>query len=155
MQIAIVTDACAPQTNGVVTTLGNTVESARRLGHDVHLVTPTGMRSFPCPSYPEIRLALNPRGAIRRRFDASLPDCIHIATEGPLGLAARAYCVRRGLRFTTSYHTQFPEYAQQRWRIPLRAGYACMRWFHERATHTHGRPRRPYARSLPSAVSST
>lgn len=136
MRIAIVSDAWRPQINGVVTTLMKTVESAGLLGHTVEVVSAQGMRSIPCPSYPEIRLALRPGGEVRDRLQQFAPDAVHIATEGPLGLAARSYCLRRGLPFTTSYHTQFPDYVRERWGLPLSWGYAYLRWFHRRAVRT-------------------
>jgi glycosyltransferase involved in cell wall biosynthesis len=136
MRIAIVSDAWRPQINGVVTTLEKTIEAAQCLGHEVLLVSAEGLRSIPCPSYPEIRLALRPGRAVRAQLRGFAPQAIHIATEGPLGLAARAYCLRNRLPFTTSYHTQFPDYARQRWGIPAALGYAYLRWFHRPAVHT-------------------
>jgi glycosyltransferase involved in cell wall biosynthesis len=136
MKIAIVTDAWTPQVNGVVTTLSRTSETLRDLGHAVSVIHPGEFRTFPCPSYPEIRLALRPFSEVARRLDALAPDRIHIATEGPLGVAARRHCVRQGLAFTTSYHTQFPQYLRARLPIPLRVSYAFLRWFHGAATRT-------------------
>jgi glycosyltransferase involved in cell wall biosynthesis len=130
MKILIVTDAWAPQINGVVTTLSSTAEWLRRFGHEVELVTPAGFRTVPCPSYPEIRLALLPGRGVGRRIEEFAPDALHIATEGPLGLAARRYCVARGRSFTTSYHTQFPQYLASRLPLPLGVSYRAMRWFH-------------------------
>lgn len=136
MRIALVTDAWRPQTNGVVTTLRRTVECVSALGHDVVMLTPEGLATLPCPTYPEIRLALRPMRAVRRFFESHDVDALHIATEGPLGIAARHYALRYRLAFTTSYHTQFPEYVSQRWPIPRAAGYAFMRWFHGSAERT-------------------
>jgi len=136
MRIAIVSDAWRPQINGVVTTLENTVAAARRLGHQIELISAEGLRSIGCPSYPEIRLAVWPGRELARRLQRFAPEAIHIATEGPLGLAARSYCLRRRLPFTTSYHTQFPEYAHQRWRFPITLGYAFLKWFHGPAVRT-------------------
>ena len=118
MRIAIVTDAWTPQVNGVVHTLSKTGEELVAMGHEVRMLTPEGRRTLPLPSYPEIRLALFPGRSVRRQLEAIDPDCIHIATEGPLGLAARRYCLRRGTPFTTAYHTQFPEYVRARAPIP-------------------------------------
>jgi glycosyltransferase involved in cell wall biosynthesis len=136
MRIALVTDAWLPQTNGVVRTLTITVEKLSQAGHEVALFTPADFRTLPCPTYPEIRLSLFASGSVRRRLDALNPDAVHIATEGPLGLAARRWCLRRGRPFTTSYHTQFPEYVRARFPIPLALSYAFMRWFHGKAAHT-------------------
>lgn len=130
MRIMIVSDAWFPQTNGVVNTLAHTAAALRRFGHEVHVAAPADHRTIPCPSYPEIRIAVMPMRRLARSIEAFRPGALHIATEGPLGLAARRYCVKRGLRFTTSYHTQFPHYLRSRWPIPLRASYAALRWFH-------------------------
>jgi glycosyltransferase involved in cell wall biosynthesis len=100
------------------------------LGHSVEVVSPDQFRTVPCPTYPEIRLAFWPGRDIGRRIDAVRPHSVHIATEGPLGIAARRRCMRRGLPFTTSYHTRFPEYVHARLPVPLAFGYAWMRWFH-------------------------
>jgi glycosyltransferase involved in cell wall biosynthesis len=136
MRLALVTDAWHPQVNGVVRTLGHTVREVTAAGHEVTVISPAGFRSIPCPTYPEIRLALFAGRAVHRRLAELEPDAVHVATEGPLGLAARNWCVRRGWPFTTAYHTQFPEYVRARVPLPLRAGYAAARWFHGRAAHT-------------------
>jgi glycosyltransferase involved in cell wall biosynthesis len=135
LTIAIVSDAWAPQINGVVRTLGRTVAELRELGHQVHVISPADFRTLPCPSYPEIRLAIAPRRGVARLLDRYHPDAVHIATEGPLGHAARAYCRRRGLAFSTAYHTRFPEYVAERFRIPVNLSYAVLRRFHAPA-HT-------------------
>jgi len=95
MRIAIVTDAWKPQVNGVVQTLTKTREELQALGHDVPMVTPEGRRSVPLPTYPEIRSALFPGRSVRKALTAFDPDCIHVATEGTLGFAARTFCRRR------------------------------------------------------------
>ena len=97
-------------------------------------VTPDRFRSIPCPTYPEIRLALRPGRRLARMIEAAQPCAIHIATEGPLGWAARRYCLRRGLPFTTAYHTKFPEYIQARFGVPLPLSYAVMRRFHGKSS---------------------
>lgn len=130
MRIALVTDAWAPQVNGVVRALSRTVAELEGLGHTVTVIAPEGFRTVPCPTYPEIRLALWPWRDVPARLDAFAPQAIHIATEGPLGLAARRHCRRRGLPFTTSYHTRFPEYVRARTGLPLDWGYAMQRHFH-------------------------
>ncbi len=135
MNILLVTDAWAPQVNGVVRTLERTRDALTDLGHRVTVLSPAG-RTLPCPGYPEIRLALRPRKLMRRAMAGGPFDAIHIATEGPLGLAASRWCRRHGLPFTTSYHTRFPEYLRMRAPVPLGMSYAWMRWFHGRASRT-------------------
>jgi glycosyltransferase involved in cell wall biosynthesis len=135
MRIAIVTDAWLPQTNGVVSTLRQTTSCLERLGHEILLVTPNLFRSIPCPTYPEIRLALFPYGGVSALLAGFRPEAIHIATEGSLGLAARHYCMRHALNFTTSYHTQFPQYLRSRFPIPESLSYRALLWFHGAATH--------------------
>jgi glycosyltransferase involved in cell wall biosynthesis len=136
MRLALVTDAWLPQVNGVVRTLGHTVHEIERAGHEVVVISPADFRTVPCPTYPEIRLSVFAGRAVRRRLDALGPDAVHIATEGPLGLAARNWCVRRDWPFTTAYHTQFPEYVRARFPIPVTWSYAAVRWFHGRAART-------------------
>jgi glycosyltransferase involved in cell wall biosynthesis len=133
MRVMIVTDAWVPQTNGVVSTLTATVAALSRFDHDVAMVTPNEFRNFPCPTYPEIRLSLNPARKLSARFAQFQPQAVHIATEGPLGFAARRYCLARNLPFTTSYHTQFPQYLRARYPIPIGLSYRLLRWFHSRA----------------------
>ncbi len=136
MRIAIVTDAWQPQVNGVVRTLETTRACLERNGHAVLFVTPQAFRTLPCPAYAEIRLACFPWPGVRRQLDAFRPEAIHIATEGPLGHAAQRYCQARGLSFTTSYHTRFPEYLRLRLPLPMNWSYAYLRRFHGRARHT-------------------
>lgn len=136
MKIAIVTDAWLPQVNGVVRTYENTSRELIELGHEVIMITPADFRTIPCPTYPSIRLAIRPGPILRRRLDALQPDAIHVATEGPLGHAARRYCLKRGLPFTSSFHTQFPEYIRLRVPVPLVWTYAYLRRFHNPAVHT-------------------
>jgi glycosyltransferase involved in cell wall biosynthesis len=130
MRLLVVTDAWHPQVNGVVRTYEHFGIQARALGHEVAFLTPDGRPSMPCPTYPEIRLALITRRGIRKQFEAFEPEFVHIATEGPLGLAARNHCIRTGRPFTTSYHTRFPEYVAARVPVPVSWSYAYMRWFH-------------------------
>jgi glycosyltransferase involved in cell wall biosynthesis len=130
MRILIVTDAWRPQTNGVVSTLSHTADCLRAFGHQVQLITPENFRTIACPSYPEIRLAVFPGAQVARTMAAFSPDAVHIATEGSLGLAARRFCLRQGWYFTTSYHTQFPEYLRSRLPVPLGMSYRWLRAFH-------------------------
>lgn len=130
MPILIATDAWHPQVNGVVRTLTSLANSASGLGTEIEFLTPDGFPSIPLPTYPGLRVALPGRGEIARRIEAVAPDAIHIATEGPIGWATRAYCLRHKLAFTTSYTTRFPEYVSVRTGIPESLGYAVMRRFH-------------------------
>ncbi len=131
--IAIITDAWHPQTNGVVRTLSTTCDVLRGWGHDVTVISPEAFPSTPAPTYPEIRLALTAPGAVGRQLARIAPDAVHIATEGPLGFAARRYCVRRKVPFTTAYHTQFPDYLARRTGLPARFFWPYIRWFHRPA----------------------
>ncbi|MDZ4139856.1 MAG: glycosyltransferase family 1 protein, partial [Erythrobacter sp.] len=131
--IAIITDAWHPQTNGVVRTLSTTCDVLRRWGHQVTVISPEGYPSMPAPTYPEIRLALTAPGAVGRQLAKIAPEAVHIATEGPLGFAARRYCVRRKVPFTTAYHTQFPDYLARRTGLPARFFWPYIRWFHRPA----------------------
>ncbi len=130
----IVTDAWFPQTNGVVRTLAQTREWLGRFGHEVRMLTPQDFRSIACPTYPEIRLSLLPSRRVRQKIAEFQPQALHIATEGPLGLAARGHCLRQQLRFTTSYHTRFPQYLRARFPIPVRFSYWALHRFHGAAT---------------------
>jgi glycosyltransferase involved in cell wall biosynthesis len=130
MRILVVTDAWHPQVNGVVRTLGTLRSELERLGHETVFVTPDLFRSLPCPTYPEIRLALKPGRKLSKLIENNQPCAIHIATEGPLGWAARRYCLKKKVPFTTAYHTKFPEYIQARFRVPLPVSYKVVRRFH-------------------------
>jgi 1,2-diacylglycerol 3-alpha-glucosyltransferase/glucuronosyltransferase len=136
VRIALASDAWTPQTNGVVTTLKATAETLASRGEEVRVISPQGLSTIACPSYPEIRLAVSPGAHVARQLRAFRPHAIHIATEGPLGLAVRRYCRARGVPFTTSYHTRYPEYLRARWPLPLAATYAWLRRFHGAAART-------------------
>src|SRR4051812_4948261 len=130
VRLALVTDAWQPQMNGVVRTLMRTCDELRAMGHEVTVISPDQFNGFPCPTYPEIKLAFLPRRKIARTLGEFDPQAIHIATEGPLGHAARGYCQAHGLPFTTAYHTRFPEYVQARFNVPVGLSYAWLRRFH-------------------------
>ena len=133
MKIALITDAWRPQVNGVVTTLVELVDHLRAAGHEVLVVHPGMFESRPCPGYAEIRLARSPGRSLGLLVQSFEPDAIHVATEGPLGWAARRYCVRHRLGFTTAFHTRFPEILKAAARVPLSLGYALFRLFHARS----------------------
>lgn len=136
MKIAIITDAWKPQVNGVVTTLCHTAFQLAEMGHDVRLLTPEEFRTLPCPTYPSIRLALRPAEKTAGILDKFAPHAFHIATEGPLGYAARRYCLKHGLPFSSSFHTRFPEYIRRRAPIPLQVSYGYLRKFHSPSSCT-------------------
>ncbi|RJP29949.1 MAG: glycosyltransferase family 1 protein [Candidatus Omnitrophota bacterium] len=136
MKIAIVTDAWHPQTNGVVTTLSKTVEGLRKKGHTVEIIHPGLFRTVPCPTYPDIRLALFPFRNVARLLDAYAPNAIHLPTEGPLGFTGRHYCEKRKIPFTTTFTTKWPDYIQVRFGISVHLTYKLIRWFHRPATRT-------------------
>ncbi len=135
-RILIVSDAWHPQVNGVVRTLSTVVAELQAMGHVVDVIGPDRFRTVPCPTYPDIALSLFPRRTLVRMIQEFRPDALHIATEGPLGLAARRWALRTGFRFTTAFHTRFAEYLQARTRIPVRPVYAWMRRFHDAGAGT-------------------
>ncbi len=134
MKLSLVSDAWSPQVNGVVRTLSTTVAMLRARGAEIQTITPDIFRSLPCPTYPEIRLAMTLPGAVGRMIEAHGSQAVHIATEGPLGLAARRHCIAMGRPFTTSFHTRFPDYLHARFRLPMAASWRYLRWFHGPAT---------------------
>lgn len=134
MRIALVSDAWHPQINGVVRTWSVVVDELSRMGHQVSTITPDQFAGLPCPGDPDIRLALAWPYTVGRRLAEAAPEAIHIATEGPLGMAARRYCRRHGLAFTTSYHTHFPQYLEMRMRVPRQITFSVIRRFHAAAT---------------------
>jgi glycosyltransferase involved in cell wall biosynthesis len=135
MRILIVSDAWEPQVNGVVRTLQATIGELRSAGHEVGVISPDLFRSIPCPSYPEIRLAFAGWRKVGRHIAAFAPEAIHISTEGPLGLAARRWCIRNQFPFTTAYHTRFPEYVAARLPVSPALVWRFIRWFHRPARH--------------------
>lgn len=130
MRIAIVSDAWRPQINGVVRAIGTIVKLLQAEGHEVEVFGPDRFRTLPCPTYPEIRLSLFPSARLRHMLKLFAPDAIHLVTEGPLGWAARSFCLAREIPFTSAYHTRFPEYVHARIRLPLSWSYAFVRRFH-------------------------
>ena len=131
MKLLLITDAWTPQVNGVVTTLLELVRELELLGHPVEVVHPGLFKTRPCPGYAGIDIAVRPAAQLSRLLQAAPSDAIHIATEGPLGWAARRYCLRHGLAFTTAFHTRFPEILQAALHVPLALGYGLFRHFHK------------------------
>ena len=136
MKIILASDAWHPQVNGVVRSLSTTVDGLRSLGHEVDVIEPSRFWTLPCPTYPEIRLSLACGRKIRNMLDRARPDSIHIATEGPIGWAARKWCIRNGRHYTTAFHTRFPDYVSIRTGIPVEWIWRVMRRFHGRADRT-------------------
>ena len=134
LKIAFITDAWYPQINGVVTTVENTCKTIRGQGKDVLLITPDQFKTIPCPTYPSIKLSIFCYPKVKQLLDDFAPNHIHIATEGPLGLAARKYCLKHKQAFTTSFHTLFAEYINLRFKTPLTWGYRLLHWFHKPAS---------------------
>lgn len=134
MKIALITDAWQPQVNGVVTTLVELVKELENLGHTIEVIHPGLFKTRPCPGYAGIDLAIRPKLMLSQKLDAYQADAIHIATEGPLGWTARAYCRKRGLAYTTAFHTKFPEILKAALKIPLSWGYALFRYFHKHSS---------------------
>ena len=130
MRILIATDAWQPQVNGVVRTLMMTAAAAAKRGAEVSFLTPQSFRTVAMPGYPDVRLALPSPFKIARLIDDAKADNIHIATEGPIGVMVRRYCRQRGLPFTTSFHTRFPDYVSARLPIPESLVWRALRWFH-------------------------
>jgi glycosyltransferase involved in cell wall biosynthesis len=136
MRVLIATDAWHPQVNGVVRTLTSLARTARSLGVTVDFLSPEGFPSVPLPTYPGLRLALPSSREIARRIEQAAPDAIHVATEGPIGVRVRGFCLKNNLPFTTSYTTRFPEYISARIAIPEAWTYAALRRFHSAAAVT-------------------
>jgi len=130
MRILVATDAWRPQINGVVRTYERVLAELDALGVETAVLAPDEFRTVPCPTYPEIRLAIPGYAHVVERLGRVKPDAVHIATEGPVGWMARAYCLRRNIPFTTSFHTRFPDYLKARFRFPERWTYAAQRFFH-------------------------
>ena len=136
MRILIVSDAWYPQLNGVVRALSTIRERLADMGHEVEVIGPAPFSSVPCPTYPEIRLALTTPGRVGPMIERFAPDAVHLATEGPLGWCARHWLKRRNIPFTTSFHTMFPLYLKLRGGIPENWSFALLRLFHNAAVRT-------------------
>ncbi|MEY3658516.1 MAG: hypothetical protein RL425_1277 [Pseudomonadota bacterium] len=130
MRIALATDAWAPQINGVVRTLTETVTQLRHFGHEVHVISPDQFTNIACPGYDEIRLAFMPRFGVRKALRNFAPDIVHIATEGPIGWSARSWCMAHGIPFTSAFHTRFPDYLAVRTGLSAERFWPLMRRFH-------------------------
>ncbi len=136
MKVVIVSDTWHPQGNDVVKTLTEVTRWLEKQGHQVIIIQPDQFKTVPCPTYPSVRLAIFPSRKVARQLRAIRPDAIHIATEGPLGIAARKYCLDYGLNFTSSYHTRLPEHISSQTGIPVKWLYRWVRNFHSRASNT-------------------
>jgi len=136
VKIALISDAWQPQVNGVVRTLNSLRDHLERAGHEMMVIHPELFFTMPLPRYPSIKLAIKPGRKVAKFLRAYRPDAIHIATEGPLGSAARSYCLHRNLPFTTSYHTHFPPVLRIYYKLPESWGWKFLRWFHRPAVRT-------------------
>ena len=136
LRVLIVSDAWYPQLNGVVRALSTTRDQLLGMGHTVEVIGPATFPSVRCPTYPEIRLALTTPGTVGKMIAQFAPDAVHLATEGPLGWCARRWLKRRGIPFTTSFHTMFPLYLKLRGGIPESWSFALLRLFHNAAART-------------------
>lgn len=136
MKIAILSDSWFPLANGVVTTLATMIPALEARGHTVMVIHPGLFPTIPCPTYSEIRLAAFFGRRLARLLDGFRPEAVHLVIEGPVGLAGRYYCLKRGLPFTTSFTTKFPEHIKARFPIPTGPIYWLLRWFHGKAART-------------------
>lgn len=130
LHILLATDAWRPQVNGVVRTWETSLTHLRHRGHETAVIYPGLFRGLPVPFYPEIQLSLVGRRRVADLIRSFAPDVVHVATEGPVGLAVRAFCLRNRWPFSTSYHSKFPEYLQHLARVPVGWTYRYVRWFH-------------------------
>ncbi|MDB5053716.1 MAG: glycosyl transferase [Bacilli bacterium] len=132
-KILIVTDAWAPHINGVVFTIQNTIKVLTARGFEVSVLEPSMFNFFTLPVYKDIPISYNHKKKLYAMIDAINPDYIHISTEGIIGITSRRYCIEKNLKFTTAYHTKFPEYVKENLGIPLAIGYLFMKWFHRKS----------------------
>ena len=134
MKILIVTDAWYPQVNGVCRTLKNLGDELKKIGHQVEYIEPNQFFTVPMPKYNEIKLSLNVWPRVGRLISKADADIIHIATEGPIGIFAKRYCVKNKLKFTTSYHTQFDKYLKLYYPyLPIKLAQKFLKGFHSQA----------------------
>ncbi len=134
MKILIVTDAWYPQVNGVCRTLKNLGDELKKIGHQVEYIEPNQFFTVPMPKYNEIKLSINVWPRVGRLISKADADIIHIATEGPIGIFAKRYCVKNKLKFTTSYHTQFDKYLKLYYPyLPIKLAQKFLKGFHSKA----------------------
>jgi len=128
-KILIITDNLPDQINGVVTTYKNIEACAVRDGYTVDYLDPSRFRYVDCPRYNEVKITLPWK--VGSKIEEINPDYIHIATEGTLGLWARAYLSKCGIRHNTAYHTKFPEGLKTLFGIPEFITWRFVKWFHK------------------------
>ena len=166
MRILIVTDAWAPQVNGVVTTIVNTIRELRgRSATRSDWSRPRASGRFPARPIPRSASRWpRARARTRRLIDEFAPDAIHIATEGPLGLAARRHCLATDCRSRPPTTRSFPSTCTRAAGCRSRVTYRWMRWFHAPADGLPGanarhspapRGARLHATSRPGRAAST
>lgn len=112
MKILILSDLSRTQINGVLTTFDNTIKTLIAQGHDVQHINADQFKGYPCPGYPEIKLSLVTPKQIGKLIEDHNPEYIHIATEGPIGLAARWYLKGKKQKWSSSFHTKYAEFVE-------------------------------------------
>jgi glycosyltransferase involved in cell wall biosynthesis len=153
VRVAVVTETYPPEINGVAMTIGRMVDGLLELGHQVQLIRPRQhkadrpgeqdspeevlSRGMPIPGYPELKLGLPAKQALRRLWSARRPDIVHIVTEGPLGWSAVAAARQLRLPVSSDFHTNFHHYSRHYgvgWLHKPISGY--LRRFHNRTDAT-------------------
>jgi glycosyltransferase involved in cell wall biosynthesis len=125
VRIAYVTETYPPEINGVALTVERAVHYLRGRGHSVELIRPRQRgeaaredgeewrtAGLPIPMYPDLRMGLAAAGRLKRRFDATRPQVVHVATQGPLGRAAVFAARALGVPVTSDFRTNFHWYSR-------------------------------------------
>ena len=128
-KILLITDAWHPQVNGVTRTIDSIITPLKNRGYNPIIISPNMFRTFSFPAYPEIRLAIDTH-KVWNMIKKNKPDFIHIFTEGPIGIAAKMYCIINGIKHSSSFHTRYPEYIKKMWGVPTDVAYNYLKWFH-------------------------
>jgi len=130
LRVLLIADAWKPYISGFVRTFSTTLEHIERLGHETSVIHPYMFRTVPFPLYPQFPLPIFVKRRMYRLIEESQPDAIHIGAEGPLGMAARRWCLRNNFPFTTSFTTKAPEYFNAWCGLPVSIGYKIVKRFH-------------------------
>ena len=134
-KIALISDAWVPQVNGVVTTFQSVIPLLEKKGFEIKILHPEMFNNFSYPWYKEIKISFNTKTVTEKFFKEFNPDIVHIMTEGPVGFAGRKYCLKNKLRYTSSFHTRFPDYIKQRAYIPKSLTYSILRRLHDNSVN--------------------